>query len=460
MPGLGRSVGRPASGSGDRPLDTFGRLVLTILALLIAATAADTRGGEVEPRAQAPPAATPTLRATATPTAEPTATPVDLGPPQPDIGRIVEHIQELSVEIGSRVAGSPQEQEAINYTQDLFELWGYEVEVQPFPVASPVGRLRFATLTVDRPEQRELLAASFDGAGTGVAAGPLVDAGDGSQGRFPPEAAGAVVLVERGEVFFADMVRRAQEAGAIGVVIANKEPGRFSAALEPASNLPVVNVDQAEGEALRELLAQAPLEVTLNVRSEVTAFNVIARPRSGPCRTMSGGHIDSVPWAPGANDNASGSAVVLELARATAVAGLSGHCFALFGGEEMGLFGSAFLVSELKEEEQDALVAVFNYDVVAGDAEPTLIGDSELAALAKAVAEGRRIDAEIGSLPEEASSDHASFLEAGIPALMLTTPDYNTIHTTADSIDSLRRAGVEDIAALGFALLQEASRGS
>ena len=400
----------------------------------------------------------PTATPSPTATPVPTAMPLALGPPETDGGRIIEHVRVLSVEIGSRVAGSPQEARAAAYAKEQFESWGYEVELQPFPAAAP-DRLRYVTLIVEAPERRELLAAAFKGSPSGEVTGALVDAGAGAEGEFPPEAAGAVVLIQRGDVLFADMARRAKEAGALAVVVANREPGRFSGDLEPPADLPFVNVDQADGETLRGMLAQAPVRVALNVRAEVTARNVIARPESGECRTVSGAHYDSVPWAAGANDNASGSGVVLELARAAASAGLTGHCFALFGAEELGLLGSGYFVSRMNEDERDGLVAYLNYDVVGSGSRPSLAAGPELFARMEAFAERNAFDFELGSEPQDFPSDSRRFLDAGIPVLVLTTPGYELIHTAEDTLDNVVPDSVDAVAALGFALLRELSEG-
>ncbi|MCH8025381.1 MAG: M28 family peptidase [Chloroflexi bacterium] len=397
--------------------------------------------------------------APATPTAEPTATALpptatpDPGPPQPEVRRVLEHIRVLSDEIGARVAGSPAVDAAAAYAAEQFRGWGYDVELQEF-TATGNGTLRYTIVTVEQDAPLELAAVAFGGSGAGAVGGTLVDAGTGLPADFPPEAAGAIVLIQRLDVPFADMARRAEEAGALGFLVANKEPGLFPGRIEPETGLPAAAIGQADGEALRELLAAGPVEVTLNVRAEVAARNVIARPPSGRCRTVSGGHYDGVPWADSANDNASGSALVLELARAVAAAGLADHCFALFGAEELGLLGSALFVEELTAAERDELEVMFNHDASAGSVPLQLIGSAALADEAQTLATLLGFDSTITQLPERTSSDHASFLEAGIPALMLTAAGNDTIHTPADTFANLIDESLAPLAELGFALLE------
>ncbi len=390
---------------------------------------------------------------TATATLPPTPTVVDLGPPQPEAERIIEHIRVLSDEIGTRVAGSPQDDATVEYARKLFETWGYVVEIQDFTTAGG-GLQRYTTVTVDEPQQIEVLAVGMFDSPSGLVRALLIDAGTGQPEDFPEDAAGAIVLIQRDDVPFLDMATRALAAGAGGVIIVNREPGRFPGVLDPPLDIITVAIDQADGETLRDLLAAGQVEVEINVRETVTAHNVIARPESGVCRTINGGHYDSVPWSPGAYDNASGSAIVLELARAAAVAGLNDHCFMLWGGEEGGLRGSRFLVSVLTEAELNALEGVFNYDAAAGPGQPRLIGATALSDKAEELADGLGQDVAVAVLPENSGSDHVAFLEKGIVALMITAPDAGTLHTPNDTFDNLITTSLQPIADLGFAILQ------
>ena len=91
------------------------------------------------------------------------------------------------------------------------------------------------------------------------------------------------------------------------------------------------------GDAIARLLSDFGYEVCLQGRYR----NVLARPRgvAGPYFLI-GAHFDSVPGTPGADDNGSGLAVLLAVARA-----LAGKNFpiliAAFNSEEDGLLGSA-----------------------------------------------------------------------------------------------------------------------
>lgn len=82
-----------------------------------------------------------------------------------------------------------------------------------------------------------------------------------------------------------------------------------------------------------------------------------------------GAHYDSVKAGQGADDNASGVAVILEVAeRLASVETPYTIRFILFGAEEAGLQGSKFYVSQVTEEQKQNTIAMINLDsVTAGD---------------------------------------------------------------------------------------------
>jgi Zn-dependent M28 family amino/carboxypeptidase len=78
-----------------------------------------------------------------------------------------------------------------------------------------------------------------------------------------------------------------------------------------------------------------------------------------------GAHLDGVPAGPGINDNASGSAMVLELAEQLADARLPATVrFAWWDGEEPGKLGSSHYVSELAPGERERVLLYLNLDMV------------------------------------------------------------------------------------------------
>ena len=98
--------------------------------------------------------------------------------------------------------------------------------------------------------------------------------------------------------------------------------------------------------------------------------NVIADWPGGDANNvyMFGAHLDGVAAGPGMNDNASGSATVLELALTLARTNptmLNHVRFAFWTDEEQGLNGSEFYANSLPTAERQRIRGYFNFDMVA-----------------------------------------------------------------------------------------------
>jgi aminopeptidase YwaD len=397
-----------------------------------------------------PPTSTPSPaspEASATAAASPTPDPLlDL---EASGERALEHVRVLSVEIGPRVAGTEGELRAVDYIHDQLERYGYEVTVEDFAFDAST----FLPARVDVADQAHP-GFAFNGSAEGTASGALFFAGLGRPEQYPPAGlAGGIALVERGEITFQEKVDNAIAAGASGVVIFNNEGGSLLA--EATSVVPVIGVRREAGASLRALAAGGQVEATISVSPRRgTAYNVIARPPGvDACETVSGGHHDSVAVTGGADDNASGTASVLELARVVAANDMEGaNCFVLFGAEEFGLFGSKEFVLQLDDAERNALRAMLNIDVVGLDADLLLIGSDDMTDTARIAGEAIGIDARRGEVPNGAGSDHASFIEAGVPAVFFYRND-DLIHTAQDSIDRIDPASLEDTIEIAYATL-------
>ncbi|HEU4424495.1 MAG TPA: M20/M25/M40 family metallo-hydrolase [Pilimelia sp.] len=105
------------------------------------------------------------------------------------------------------------------------------------------------------------------------------------------------------------------------------------------------------------------------VYNGATGFNVIADwPGGDPNQVlMTGAHLDSVTAGPGINDNGSGSAAILEVAKAVASTGFTPQKhlrFAWWGAEELGLRGSRFYVNNLPTTERAKIKGYLNFDMV------------------------------------------------------------------------------------------------
>lgn len=173
-----------------------------------------------------------------------------------------------------------------------------------------------------------------------------------------------------------------------------------------------------------------------------TTHNLIADPPGFDPRSphvVIGAHLDSVPQSPGAEDNASGIAVMLELARMiTERPAALPVRFIAFGAEEprgagddRHHHGSRHYVAELDAAERAAIVAMVSLDRVGvpADALPIAHGGRGTDRIARELAEAADVPVVRST---NTTSDHWSFEKAGIPAARLGSVPYAGYHSSRD----------------------------
>lgn len=365
-------------------------------------------------------------------------------------------MQHLADEIGTRFAGSPGETEAAEYMQGLLASYGYDASIQTFPFETV--RQFDTELALDLPEAPLLATVAMGGTATGTVDAEIAAAGIGQVEDFPTDTAGKIVLIERGELTFAEKVMNAEAAGAVGAVIYNNEDGPFVGRLDAEVSIPVVSMPRDDGVDLADLLDVEPVTGTLSVEiqtSEGESRNVVAKPPGGMCRMVVGGHYDSVANGPGANDNGSGTAVSIEMARALAADGeFDDICFVLFGAEEIGLLGSRHYVETLTQPERDGIAAMLNFDMLAiGDGWP-LGGSGSIVETMADQAEALGLDYRLSSLPTNVGSDHASFIDAGIDAVIINCFCDANYHTSQDATVFVEPERLQEAGDLGIATIE------
>lgn len=160
------------------------------------------------------------------------------------------------------------------------------------------------------------------------------------------------------------------------------------------------------------------------------------------------GHYDHIGPDPngtlysGANDNASGVAVVIEIARLLKEIGYQPKqtvLFAAWSAEEIGLVGSEYYVKHPKFAPLNT-IAVLNLDVVgAGDRGDLSIQKDERAFSLYYLVENAAHRMGVGTVPEfYGGSDQDSFLAANIPGvLIIEMGEIDKIHTPADNIEAI-----------------------
>lgn len=164
---------------------------------------------------------------------------------------------------------------------------------------------------------------------------------------------------------------------------------------------------------------------------------------------------------PGADDNASGTAGVIELARSFSKDGLAGQpkpkrgiLFLTFAGEELGLLGSEWYVNH-PALPLDKAVAMINMDMIGRIREGKVYVSgtgtgSTFPKLLEEVKPPAPIVADITEKTGYGESDHTSFTTKGVPVLFFFSglhADYHKPSDTADKIDAPDAAKLLDYVA-------------
>lgn len=166
---------------------------------------------------------------------------------------------------------------------------------------------------------------------------------------------------------------------------------------------------------------------------------------------------------PGADDNASGTEAVLELARRFAANPPSRTIlFVAFGAEEAGLVGS-HLFLEQSPVALDSIVAMLNFDMVGRlDATLEVSGTGTASWWNNLLTSADSIFGEkLVRKPKFApNSDHASFAARGIPVLHFFTGEHRDYHRVSDTADRINVAGLDQILRLGEGVLRALADGT
>jgi Zn-dependent M28 family amino/carboxypeptidase len=193
---------------------------------------------------------------------------------------------------------------------------------------------------------------------------------------------------------------------------------------------------------------------------DATFPNVYAEQRGTSCPDrifVVGGHYDSVEASPGADDDASGTSGMLEIARALADTPLPATVrFAGFTMEEEGLIGSRKMAADLAAQDAQ-VVGMMSLEMIGYTAGPgndflAVLGNTASIRLTDAVHRASEtyvpgfpavvlnLEGNGEEQPDSSRSDHAPFWRAGYQALLVTdTANFrnSNYHQPSDTIDTL-----------------------
>jgi len=178
-----------------------------------------------------------------------------------------------------------------------------------------------------------------------------------------------------------------------------------------------------------------------------------------------GGHLDTVPNTPGANDDASGPAVIVELARLARLAPTKMPVvFVAFGAEERRrqsptkseyALGSKAYLASLAPAERRSIKGMINIDMVGAGPDVQIIGATgTVVASMYTIARRLGIPAETHATISQGFSDHITFQAAGIAAAWLWAGDNPTLHTPRDTMRIIQPAELARIGLVAWETLR------
>lgn len=377
-----------------------------------------------------------------------------------DAARAMAQARKLAVDIGKRVAGTQGGANAADYIASEFEKSGLEVTRQPFTFEGWENRGTTVELILPQAQKLEVQAIQYSPGGQAEGEIVVVPGLGNRQDFAQVNVRGKIALVKRGTLPFSVKAANAEQAGARAILIYNEQPQIFTGTLRERVNIPTLALSGASAASVLKALGNGAVQARLNSDTAIverTGYNIIGTRRGASDETIVlGGHYDSVDAGPGAGDNASGTATLLELARVVGSKPQPQHTLVLiaFDAEELGLVGSRAYVEKLSSAQIAKIRAMLNFDMLGAGSGPLLLmGDGNLALLARSSAKELGIDARNSSLPANAGSDHQSFAQRGVDTVFFMR-DYNLLHTPDDTIDQIKEQYLEEAGRVAQRMLE------
>ncbi|MFQ6075350.1 MAG: M28 family peptidase [Candidatus Bathyarchaeia archaeon] len=248
------------------------------------------------------------------------------------------HVLWLDKNVGQRLAGTPEERKAAEYFRKTLE--GYGVPVRWFEFDAHISIPKEAELKILSPVEKEIHCSCFaqiKSTPPGGIRGELVYVGQGGVEDYKDRDV-------RGKITLADLsytpprpekVRLTELFGAIGQIMINWSDPEFRVlplgtvkriwgnptpeTIGEMPNIPAVGITRADGEWLKELCGKGHVEVWMRAEAwrgwgKVVELDAHVEGTLEPeLYPLVGGHYDA--WGPAATCNATGNAMLLELAQ-------------------------------------------------------------------------------------------------------------------------------------------------
>lgn len=261
-----------------------------------------------------------------------------------------------------------------------------------------------------------------------------------------------------------DRIATAKAMGAVGIVLVNLEGSAND--VDPSfrkihnSGVPVVFV--TNNDIAKKIAKKGEVNIVTNLKENfVDGFNLVAYKDNGAEHTVIiGAHYDHLGMGGsnslstekaihnGADDNASGTAGLLEIARFLSTAKeeyqQSNYMFMAFSGEEKGLLGSKYFTSKFNTDNERKIFYMLNMDMIGRLEENVLAvnGTGTSPVWNEVLEESRCSTLNIKSTKSGVGpSDHTSFYFLDIPVLHFFTGTHSDYHKPSDDAEKINFEG-------------------
>ena len=295
---------------------------------------------------------------------------------------------------------------------------------------------------------------------------------------YLPEALDTLVNQRPLQLLF-QKIRNAEENGAAGIIFINTQTEKNDPPIDLrfARRVYEMPILFAGREVADHLLADDSglIEIQTDIyRTENTAINVAGYlDNDAEYTVVIGAHYDHIGYGGrgsrspgteaihyGADDNASGTAGVLEAARyisSSTSAFNYNYIFIAFSAEEKGLIGSRYF-TESEAYDLERINYMFNFDMIGRmeDETLTLIGTGSSPAWDGLIDDNTPAHFTINKNPGgRGGSDHTSFYVKDIPVIFFFTGIHDDYHTPEDTPDKINYEAAREIIAFGMDMVME-----
>lgn len=289
--------------------------------------------------------------------------------------RIFRHVEKLC-DFGPRYIGSEAVEKTLSYLETELAKYGAEIERCPFEIShfeevkSEVKILLPQEITFPCRAHYRSTSTPKDG----IIADKVVYVGSGTEEELHDKnLKGVIVLTQDGRLHLPNLLDNVHKRGAVGCIVVRRNPDDLISTVglhRYGSPIAAVSIHYQDGQLLKDFVSKGSVKIFMNVQTRLEPKNAhnllgVLMGQEKPDEVwVIVAHYESVPTTLGANDNAVGVALALEMLHAFSTLPLTRTLWVIFStGEEGGMMGMFDFVEQRKKE-LGKIQGLINLDVI------------------------------------------------------------------------------------------------